>query len=212
MNTRESTAMVGDDHFVFVGELSFGTYDMVIGPGTFNLQPNSGVLDLFVARYAWSDLSLTSAMRVGGSTGSDLPQGVASNAAGQFLIGGNFKTTALNVNPQGTAVNLANAGGNSASDAFCARYAYSASTAGISDQSRINGLRCYPNPMRESLVINGPPSLLVRVDLLDMAGRVVLNAKGALPLTLDVSDVSPGAYHMRSISPEGSDVIALLKD
>ncbi|MFZ1693713.1 MAG: T9SS type A sorting domain-containing protein [Flavobacteriales bacterium] len=212
VNTRESTAMVGDDHFVFVGELSFGTYDMVIGPGTFNLQPNSGVLDLFVARYAWSDLSLSNAMRIGGSTGSDLAQGVASNAAGQFLVGGNFKSSTLNVNPQGTSVNLANAGGTSASDAFCVRYAYSASTNGVGDASRPIGMRCHPNPMNDALMVTGNSSVPVRVELLDMAGRVVLHAMGALPLTMDVSKVSPGAYHVRSISPDGINVITVVKD
>jgi len=209
-NSRESIAMVGDDHFVFVGELRPGTYDLIIGPGAFNLQPNSGALNFFVARYAWSDLSLSSAMRIGG-TESDLPQGVASNTAGQFLVGGIFKSTSMNVNPQSATVNLTNAGGAGTSDAFCVRYAYSAINSGVGDASRPIDIRCYPNPMNEALMVTGTSSGQVRVELLDMTGRVLLDGIGSLPLEMNVGNLSPGLYQLRSISAKGVNVVTVAK-
>jgi len=210
--SRDCTALLGNDHFVFVGELTFGTYDLAIGAAVSNLQPNSGVADLFVARYAWSDLSLTSAMRIGGSTGSDLSQGVASNASGQFLIGGNFKSSVLNVNPQGAAVNLANAGGSSASDAFIARYSYSASTTDISGAERRTSIVAYPNPTNGLLTLMGATSTPVRAQLVDPAGRTILEMTVSLPMTIDLGPIAAGTYRIRTIERDVISTITVVKN
>jgi hypothetical protein len=117
----------------------------------------------------------------------------------------------MNVNPQGATVNLTNAGGAGTSDAFCVRYAYSAINSGVGDASRPIDIRCYPNPMNEALMVTGTSSGQVRVELLDMTGRVLLDGIGSLPLEMNVGNLSPGLYQLRSISAKGVNVVTVAK-
>ncbi len=207
---RRSLARTDDGHFVFIGDLFFGTYDMQIGPGTTTLQPNSGVRDIVMARYAWDDFSLSGAVRIGAASGSDDANVIAINSAGQMLIAGAFRSSVLNVSPQGPAVNLQNAG-SSSSDAFCARYAWSNSTTGLNETNLLQ-LNAFPNPFMDRITLNGAWGGMIRVRIFDATGRVAAETSGTLPLTLDLGVLPAGSYTAHVTSENGPAVFRLMKE
>lgn len=210
-NHRRSVALAGADHFVFAGELFFGTYDMQIGPGVTDLQPNNGVRDIVLARYAWSDFALSGAIRIGGTTGSDECHAITSNASGQILIGGGFRSSVLNVAAQGPAVNLSNAGNAGIADAFCARYVWSASTTGIAEANSAT-IIAFPNPFVSTITLNGPAVGFSQVRVFDAAGRVAAEASGSLPLSLELGALRAGIYTAHVTSRNGPAVFRLVKE
>jgi len=209
-NHRRSVARTDDGHFVFIGDLFFGTYDMQIGPGTTNLQPNSGVRDIVLARYAWDDFSLSGAVRIGGASGSDEANVIAINSAGQMLVAGAFRSSVLNVATQGPAVNLQNAG-SSSSDAFCARYAWSNNTTHL-NETNLQQPSAFPNPFIDQITLDGAWGGMNRVRIFDATGRLATEASGTLPLTVDLGLLSPGSYTAQVISDNGPAVFRLMKE
>lgn len=207
---RRSVARTDDGHFVLVGDLAFGTYDMQIGPGTTNLQPNSGVRDIVIARYAWDDFSLSGAVRIGAASGSDEANTIAINSTGQILIAGAFRSTLLNVATQGPAVNLTNAG-SSSSDAFYARYVWSNSTTGLNEVDQ-STLQAFPNPFVDRITLTGAWSGTNRVRIFDTTGRLAAEASGKLPLTLDLGQLPAGSYTANMITETGAAVLRLMKE
>lgn len=207
---RRSMARTDDGHFVFIGDLAFGAYDMQIGPGTTNLQPNSGVRDIVLARYAWDDFSLSGAVRIGGASGSDEANAIAINSTGQILIAGGFRSSALNVAMQGPAVNLQNAG-SSSSDAFCARYAWSNSTTHMGEMNA-QPLHAFPNPFTDVITLDGAWAGTNRVRIFDATGRLAAEASGTLPLTVDLGLLPAGSYTAQVIADNGPAVFRLMKE
>jgi hypothetical protein len=201
--------MLGSDQFVLTGDLFFGTYDMAIGPDVFNLQPNSGVRDIFLARYSWSDFALNGAVRIGATTGSDESTAIASNETGHFVIGGGFRSSTLNVNPSGPAVNMTNAGNAGSSDAFCA--VYQLLTTGVAEGQAATTLRAYPNPASDRVVINGDAQGDVRVRLVDGTGRTVSETRGMLPIVIDLAALTNGVYLAQIINDRGVSTLPLVK-
>jgi len=206
---RMISAMLGSDQFVLTGDLFFGTYDMAIGPDVFNLQPNSGVRDIFLARYSWSDFALNGAVRIGATTGSDESTAIASNETGHFVIGGGFRSSTLNVNPSGPAVNMTNAGNAGSSDAFCA--VYQLLTTGVAEGQAATTLRAYPNPASDRVVINGDAQGDVRVRLVDGTGRTVSETRGMLPIVIDLAALTNGVYLAQIINDRGVSTLPLVK-
>lgn len=185
---RRSMALTGDGHVVITVELAFGILDMQIGPGVTNLQPNTGVFDIGLARYAWDDLALAGAVRIGGTTGSDNCRSIAVNGTGQFLIGGEYRSTTFNVNPSGSAVNLSNAGG---SDGFVARYTWADINTGVPHRP-CTAMAAYPNPFMDQVTLTGAG--VGRVRIMDTSGRVVVERQGSLPMAIDLGALLPGMY------------------
>lgn len=205
---RRCMAYTGDGHFVIAAELQFGTYDMRIGPGATNLQPNNGVRDIALARYAWDDFTLTGALRIGGASGSDACHTIAANGSGQFLLGGSFRSSSLNVNPDGGPVNLSNAGNTSSSDGFIARYTWPSSSMGVATIPT-SGSMVFPNPFTDRITITG--NGVGQVHVLDALGRVVLELQGAMPMHADLGALPEGTYIARVKDVEGLTVMPIVK-
>lgn len=205
---RRCLAYTGDGHFVIAAELAFGTYDMQIGPGVTNLQPNSGVKDIALARYAWDDFTLAGALRIGGTTGSDDCRTIASNGTGQFIIGGSFKASSLNVSPDGSPVNLTNAGNTSSSDGFIARYTWPSSSTHVAE-TRTQASTVFPNPFTDRVTIAGSGTAVLRI--LDLQGRILMEYKGPLPITADLEAWTCGTYLARVESGADVQVVTLMK-
>lgn len=203
-----SSAMLGSEQFVLIGELFFGNYDVAIGPEVFNLQPNNGVFDFFLARYSWSDIDLLGAVRIGGTTGSDESTAIAGNGTGQFVIGGSFKSSTMNVNPTGPVVNLTNIGGPNTSDGFCV--VYQPLTSGIEDRPS-SAFRAYPNPAVDRVVISGEKPGKVLVRMLDATGRMVSETTGVMPIAIDLALLNNGIYLAQVINEQGLTTLSLVK-
>lgn len=202
---RRSMALTGDGHFVIAVELAFGVLDMQIGPGVTNLQPNSGVFDIGLARYAWDDLTLTGAVRVGGTNGSDNCRSITANESGHFLIGGEYRSTTFNVNPSSSAVNLSNAG---SSDGFVARFSWSDINTAVTIRTGTS-MSAYPNPFMDRITFTGTGVGHGRI--LDASGRLVAERQGSLPMAIDLGELRPGAYIAHMEDERGARRLSLVK-
>jgi hypothetical protein len=202
--------VLGGDHFVLIGSLVAGTYDMAIGPQVFVLQPHNGVLDIFMALYSWSDFTLGGAVRIGGSTGSDTSTSIAANETGQFVIGGGFRSSILNVQPTGPVVNLANASNAGTSDAFFA--VYQLLTTGVAEAHASTTFRAYPNPASDRVVIAGDAQEEVLIRLFDGTGRAVFEERGLLPMAIDLVAINKGIYLAQIINDREVGTLHVVKE
>jgi len=72
-----------------------------------------------------------------------------------------------------------------------------ASSTGISDMLE-EGLNIYPNPAQEKLIIEKESPEAISYELIDMAGKVVLNGRlESVKNTIDISAQAPGIYFIR---------------
>jgi hypothetical protein len=107
-------------------------------------------------------------------------------AAGEY----DYTVTAANYNDYEGTADLT--GGNTTVSVILI-----ASSTGISDMLE-EGLNIYPNPAQEKLIIEKESPEAISYELIDMAGKVVLNGRlESVKNTIDISAQAPGIYFIR---------------
>jgi hypothetical protein len=83
---------------------------------------------------------------------------------------------------------------------------------GISFHNADQSFRCYPNPATSEFVIESA-GLINEVIVTDLTGRTVLLLNGdSRKMTMNISGLSNGIYHVRVSSDAGSSVIKMVKE
>jgi hypothetical protein len=88
--------------------------------------------------------------------------------------------------------------------------AFAGGNAGVEEQSLKAGLTIFPNPVvTDKLMVDFKNRTIAasHIDILDLAGKVVLKADFRTrnsPLSIEVSSLPQGEYLLRAVTPEGT--------
>jgi len=182
--------------------ITLGAFDVVATfvEGDFSTQkPSSGGQDIYIAAYDKVTGMYLEADVYGGS-GDEFSRVASFNENGTVLCAGSFTNT-LNLNPSGTPIE--NVG---FTDVFFAEFTFQTDLSDGLDQSALDRLTVFPNPVTEFAHLQIPQEFsgnVIGYRIINVVGQVVRQGvikPGLSGPKLDVSDLTKGVFIMELTS------------